>query len=146
MIDRNVCHALFKVSHRIAANVHDFLYQNIGIRDCRRRVIDKPRLCVLPLVGEVVSLTICEWRDIEFLDSLLSFLQKVLGACGISFGPRHPVVFRPELRAQLFRTPVLRKQPDSHGNGHDYGRRSERNNNDRCRIHIYSLLNFFVDV
>ena len=69
---------------------------------------------MLPRFGKFISLLIGERFDIEFLNSFLSLLQKLFSLSGISFGPRHSIVFRPEFRAQL---PAEGRLEASKGNG-----------------------------
>jgi len=78
--------------------------QTVGIGDGAARVIHKPFLHGSPLGGEAAAFGIRELPNLKFMDSLLAMFELALSFDRAALFADCPIVFRTELRFELFGT------------------------------------------
>ena len=110
VIDGNVPDPLVEVADRITSRLHHIPDQRVSECNRSRRIVDEPRLNVVPATSELAALRRAQRPDIEFLHPALALGKIGLSLRTIALRLNGPVIFRAESVAQVRRARSARPQ------------------------------------
>ena len=107
VIHRHIRRALLEVAHRISPDPHHLHHQPVRFHNCLFRIVHESRLVRLPRLNEAIAILRGKWTEIQVLDARLSALQVRFRFPPVPVFMESPLIFRSELRSQMFAAAVL---------------------------------------